>query len=84
MRAAGPELLASCYRRSIALAAGAGACALAFPGISTGVYGYPVEPAAGIAVATVRAVLADFPGIGEVVFCCFSDRDLAIYRRLLA
>ncbi|MCL4184751.1 MAG: O-acetyl-ADP-ribose deacetylase [Burkholderiaceae bacterium] len=79
-----PELLASCYRRSIELAAAAGVRTLAFPGISTGVYGYPVEPAAGVAVATVRAAAADFPGIGEVVFCCFSERDLAIYRRLLA
>jgi O-acetyl-ADP-ribose deacetylase (regulator of RNase III) len=78
-----PGLLASCYRRSIELAVGAGARTLAFPGISTGVYGYPVEQAAHIAVGTVRAAVADYPSIEEVVFCCFSERDLAVYRRLL-
>lgn len=78
-----PGLLASCYRRSIELAVGAGARTLAFPGISTGVYGYPVEQAAHIAVGTVRAAVADYPSIEEVIFCCFSERDLAVYRRLL-
>lgn len=78
-----PALLASCYRRSMEIAAENGIASLAFPGISTGVYGYPVEPAAKIAVATVRSALRDFPAIQEVVFCCFSADDLAVYQSLL-
>lgn len=78
-----PELLASCYRRSIELAEKAGAASIAFPCISTGVYGYPVEAAAGIAVATVREAVAAHPGIREVLFCCFSEHDLAIYEAIL-
>ena len=79
-----PELLASCYRRSIELASAAGAVSLAFPSISTGIYGYPVEPAANIAVSAVRSALIDHPAIEEVVFCCFSAADLAVYARVLA
>lgn len=78
-----PELLASCYRRSIELAAAHDATSMAFPGISTGVYGYPAEPAARIAVASARSALADAPGLLEVVFCCFSQADLRVYERLL-
>ena len=78
-----PELLASCYRRSIELASAAGARSLAFPCISTGIYGYPVELAASVAVGAVRSALADHPGIEEVVFCCFSAADLAVYDKVL-
>jgi O-acetyl-ADP-ribose deacetylase (regulator of RNase III) len=78
-----PELLASCYRRSMELAAEHGISSLAFPCISTGVYGYPTGLAARVAVATVRSSLAEFPGIEEVVFCCFSEADLGIYERVL-
>lgn len=78
-----PELLASCYRRSIEVAAANGIASIAFPAISTGVYGYPVELAARIAVATIRAAIAEFPAIEEVVFCCHSPSDLAIYQALL-
>jgi len=80
-----PELLASCYRRSMALAAAHGVRSIAFPGISTGIYGYPVEPAARLAVSTVREALADAASpVEEVVFCCFSAGDLAIYEAVLA
>lgn len=78
-----PELLASCYRRSLEIAAMNGIATLAFPGISTGIYGYPIAQAAELAVATVRACLQEFAAIDKVVFCCFSQSDLAVYRRLL-
>lgn len=77
------ELLASCYRRSIELAAANDIVTLAFPSISTGVYGYPVGPAAKIAVTTVQAAVQAFASIEEVVFCCFSSDDLRIYEALL-
>lgn len=78
-----PRLLASCYRRSLEVAAENDVKTLAFPSISTGIYGYPIELASQVAVATVRATLADVAGIEEVVFCCFSAGDLAHYQRLL-
>jgi O-acetyl-ADP-ribose deacetylase (regulator of RNase III) len=79
-----PALLASCYRRSIEVAAANDVRSVAFPGISTGVYGYPAEAAARIAVSTVRAAVQEFPLIQEVIFCCYSSNVLAIYERLLA
>jgi O-acetyl-ADP-ribose deacetylase (regulator of RNase III) len=78
-----PALLAACYRRALEVAAAHGVASIAFPGISTGVYGYPKEAAAKIAVATVREQLARFAAVREVVFCCFSQADLAIYASLL-
>src|SRR5262245_2581522 len=78
-----PELLASCYRRSVELAASNGIRTLAFPSISTGVYGYPVEPAAEVAIAAVRSALAELATVEDVVFCCFSASDLAVYTRRL-
>ena len=77
------ELLASCYRRSIELAAAHGVVRLAMPSISTGIYGYPIEQAAGIAVATVRSSVREFGQVREVVFCCFSPHDLRVYQALL-
>lgn len=78
-----PELLASCYRNSLQLAADNGVRSIAFPSISTGVYGYPVELAARVAVASVSAALPTLDSIREVIFCCFSARDFAVYQRLV-
>jgi O-acetyl-ADP-ribose deacetylase (regulator of RNase III) len=78
-----PELLASCYRRAIAIAQSKALRSIAFPSISTGIYGYPRALAADTAIQTVLAALADAPGIEEVVFCCFSAEDLATYQESL-
>ncbi len=79
-----PSLLASCYRQSLALAFAHQLRSIAFPSISTGVYGYPIEQAAQIAVGTVRECMAQSSStIEEVLFCCFSARDLAVYEALL-
>ena len=78
-----PELLASCYRRSIEIAAANGMLTIVFPCISTGVYGYPIGLAAKVAVATVRSTVQEFVALREVVFCCFSPSDLAVYSELL-
>ncbi len=80
------DLLASCYRRSLEKAQEVGARTLAFPCISTGVYGYPKGPAAALAVATVRDFIEQHQGSGfrEIVFCCFSADDADLYRSLLA
>lgn len=78
-----PEALASCYRRSLELAAERGLKSIAFPCISTGVYGYPPEQAAVVALGAVRKFVAQSSSIAEVVFCCHSDADLRIYQSLL-
>ncbi len=78
-----PERLASCYRRSLEVAAGHGLRSIAFPSISTGVYGYPIEAASEIAVATVKASLAELSAIQEVIFCCFSEGDWRVYKKRL-
>jgi len=77
-----PQLLASCYRRSLEVAAANGVRSIAFPGISTGIFGYPPEQAARIALDTVKATGA-LATLDEVTFCCFSERDLDIYLGLL-
>ena len=78
-----PDLLESCYRRSLALAAEHGLRGIAFPSISTGVYRFPLESAARIAVETVRDATAQATSVEQVIFCCFSARDLTVYERLL-
>jgi len=78
-----PELLASCYLRSLELAARHDLKSIAFPSISTGIYGYPVELAARIAVETVSSFLAGCSAFQEIVFCCFSAGDLVIYQQHL-
>ena len=79
-----PELLASCYRRAIEVAAQNGAVSVAFPSISTGIYGYPIERAAKVAASTVRLSLAQFGAVQEVIFCCFSEGDLRVYEQALS
>ena len=91
-----PEKLAACYRNSLALAAENGCQSVAFPCISTGVYGYPIQDAAKIAVGEVRELLsrastsarcatADKKNAEEmeVIFCCFSERDVAVYQAII-
>ena len=78
-----PELLASCYRRAMEIAHAQGFASIAFPSISTGIYGYPIEKAAAVAVATVRGALAEGSSVTEVTFACFSEADLAVYQGLL-
>jgi O-acetyl-ADP-ribose deacetylase (regulator of RNase III) len=77
------RLLASCYRRSIEVAAALGARSIAFPAISTGVYAFPKDRAAAIAMATVAEALNEPAGaaIDRVIFCCFDPESAAAHRR---
>jgi len=78
-----PEQLASCYRRSLEIAEEYGVRTIAFPSISTGVFGYPIEAAVRIAVNTVRDFLTTHHSAIEVTFCCYSERDMAVYQSIL-
>jgi O-acetyl-ADP-ribose deacetylase (regulator of RNase III) len=77
------ELLAGCYRASFALAARHGLRSIAFPAISTGIYGFPRDRACRIAVTETRRFTAGSAALARVVFCCFDDETLAHYRRAL-
>jgi len=78
------RLLEICYQRCLELADEHKLASLAFPGISTGAYGFPIGPAARIAVETCRTFARSRDGrLREIVFCCFSDADLAVYQKLM-
>jgi O-acetyl-ADP-ribose deacetylase (regulator of RNase III) len=78
------DLLASCYNSSLQLAVDHGLDSIAFPCISTGIYGYPPEDAAAVAVQTVRDFLEQSTHEIDVTFCCYSAHALNIYKDLLA
>ena len=75
--------LMSCYKSSLRLALDHGLRSIAFPSISTGAYGYPLNLAAPIAVRTAREMTNKFAGLDEVIFCCFSMEDYSLYRHLI-
>jgi O-acetyl-ADP-ribose deacetylase (regulator of RNase III) len=74
------KLLASCYRESLSIAATQQLASIAFPCISTGVYGYPPEHAVDVAIAAVREFIRSPSSLREVIFCCYSASDLALYQ----
>jgi len=78
-----PQLLASCYRNCLQLAVENQIHTIAFPSISTGVYGYPIVQASQISVREVRNFLVDNPLIKQVSFVCFSSEDLYVYKSML-
>ncbi len=79
-----PELLASCYKNSLTVAAGEGIRTIAFPSVSTGVYSYPLDQAAQIAVAAVRAYVAEHPdAFDEIIWVLFDSRTKAAYDAVL-
>jgi len=75
------ELLASAHRSAVAVAAELGLSSIAFPAISCGIYGYPLEEAAPIAISSTSEALDGAPGVGLVRFCLFGDRELAAFER---
>jgi O-acetyl-ADP-ribose deacetylase len=77
------ELLASCYRRAIELCRAHGLASVAFPAISTGIYRFPADRAARIAVSTTVDALAAAPAVTRVIFCCFSDASAALHAQAL-
>ncbi|MDQ3678005.1 MAG: O-acetyl-ADP-ribose deacetylase [Actinomycetota bacterium] len=78
-----PELLASCYRRAIELADESGCRRVSFPAISAGVYGYPLQQAAAVAIAATSAALDEHPGVEEARFWLFDERAYDAFARAL-
>jgi O-acetyl-ADP-ribose deacetylase (regulator of RNase III) len=78
-----PGLLASCYKSSLGLAVEHNIKSIAFPAISTGAYAFPIKQATKIAISTVKAFTDQTDQLDEVIFCCFSGEDFAVYKRLL-
>jgi O-acetyl-ADP-ribose deacetylase (regulator of RNase III) len=77
------ELLAACYVNALQLATQKNLTTIAFPAISTGVYGYPIQEAAEVAVRTARAFITTSSSLTEIIFCCFSESDLEVYEKTL-
>ena len=77
------DALGGCYRRAVQLAAEHSLSSMAFSAISTGVYGFPADRAARIAVATTRNALRTAPMLSRVIFCCFSDASADLHRKAL-
>jgi O-acetyl-ADP-ribose deacetylase (regulator of RNase III) len=78
------EALASCYATAIALCRTHGLASIAFPAISTGIYGFPADRAAGIAVRTTADAVIAAPGLNRVIFCCFSEHGGRLHEQALA
>lgn len=78
------ELLANCYNNCLRIAKQLDYRSIAFPSISTGIYGYPIELAASIAVNTVMAFIVADSSFEEILFCCFSAADLMVYQSILS
>ena len=77
------QLLASCYRRSLEISVERSLMSIAFPSISTGAYGYPIQKAAKVAINTVTAFVQQPCSLQRVIFCCYSDEDRKVYEELL-
>jgi O-acetyl-ADP-ribose deacetylase (regulator of RNase III) len=77
------EALGSCYRKSLLLAAENNLASIAFPNISTGVYGYPKDNAAAVAVESVQKTLAETPVIQRILFVCFDEENYRLYQEKL-
>jgi O-acetyl-ADP-ribose deacetylase (regulator of RNase III) len=78
-----PALLAACYENSLELAKQHGVASIAFPAISTGIFGYPIREAAGIAIKAARSFARTGANPSKIIFCCYSSGDLKIYQEML-
>jgi O-acetyl-ADP-ribose deacetylase len=78
------DLLASCYRHSLELAAERDLASIAFPAISTGIFGFPIQPAAEIAISTAGSFIQSPTSLREIIFCCYSSSDYRLYAELLS